>query len=55
MSYEQEHPHHVPEPGEPSIPEIEEDENVAPRPEEEIADALRAKPDLADHTEHTQH
>ena len=52
MSHEQEHPHHVPKPGEPSVPEIEEDENVAPRPEEEIADVLRAKPDLADHAEH---
>ncbi|MBS1697311.1 MAG: hypothetical protein JST25_02780 [Actinobacteria bacterium] len=36
---------HVPEPGEPSIPELEEDESIAPRPEEEIADLLRAEPD----------
>ncbi|GAA5201899.1 hypothetical protein [Microbacterium jejuense] len=43
---------HVPAEGEPSIPELEEDENIAPRPEEEIADVLRAKPDVADHTHH---
>lgn len=36
---------HVPEPGEPSVPELEADENIAPRPEEEIADLLRAEPD----------
>lgn len=47
------HPaHHIPEPGEPSVPELEEDENIAPRPEEEIADVLRAKPDLEDHSRH---
>ncbi|GAB6858612.1 hypothetical protein [Microbacterium xylanilyticum] len=40
---------HVPEPGEPSIPELEADENIAPRPEEEIADLLRAEPDADDH------
>ena len=40
--------HHVPEPDEPSIPELEEDEDIAPRPEEEIADELRAKPDVSD-------
>lgn len=43
---------HVPDADEPSIPELEEDENVAPRPEEEIADLLRAKPDVADHAKH---
>ncbi|GAB3602533.1 hypothetical protein [Microbacterium aureliae] len=41
---------HVPEPGEPTIPELEVDENVAPRPEEEVADVARAEPDTADHT-----
>lgn len=47
------HPeHHVPAPGEPSVPELEEDENIAPRPEEEIADRLRAKPDVANHSRH---
>lgn len=45
-------PDHVPAPGEPSVPELEIDENVAPRPEEEIADRLRAKPDVADHSIH---
>lgn len=42
-------PGHIPEPGEPSVPELELDENVAPRPEEEIADVLRAEPDLERH------
>ena len=42
--------HHVPAPDEPSIPELEEDEDIAPRPEEEIADELRAKPDVGDHS-----
>ena len=27
------------------VPLLEEDENVPPRPEEEVADLLRAKPD----------
>ncbi len=44
-----EHPHHVPEPGETSVPELEVDETVAPRPEEEIADVARAEPDVAVH------
>lgn len=34
----------VPDPGGPSIPELEVDENVAPRPEEEVADVARAEP-----------
>lgn len=36
-----------PEPHDPhqDIPLLEEDENVPPRPEEEIADLLRAEPD----------
>ena len=41
---------HVPAPDEPTIPEIERDETVAPRPEEEIADVARATPDVEDHT-----
>ena len=36
-------------PDEPSIPELELDETIAPRPEEEIADLLRAEPDVEDH------
>lgn len=54
MSSENEHiaGHHVPAPGEPTVPELEEDENVAPRPEEEIADLLRAEPDVTDHSGH---
>ncbi|MDQ0613453.1 hypothetical protein QF046_001094 [Microbacterium sp. W4I4] len=45
---------HVPAPGEPALPELEDDETIAPRPEEEIADMLRAEPDVADHTRHQQ-
>ena len=41
---------HLPSSGEQSIPEIEADQTIAPRPEEEIADALRAKPDVEDHS-----
>ncbi|HYP74106.1 MAG TPA: hypothetical protein VEP72_08440 [Microbacterium sp.] len=41
---------HVPTGDEPSIPELEVDETIAPRPEEEIADELRAEPDTEDHT-----
>ena len=44
------HPDHVPAPGEPSVPELEDDESIAPRPEEEIADVYRARPDLEDHS-----
>lgn len=32
----------------PEIPELEYDEDVAPRPEEEVADAARSTPDLTD-------
>jgi hypothetical protein len=48
-----EHPpqHHIPSSDEPSVPELEDDQTVAPRPEEEIADALRAEPDLEDHSQ----
>ena len=41
---------HVPAPDEPTVPELEEDETIPPRPEEEIADELRAKPDVEDHS-----
>jgi hypothetical protein len=43
-------PDHVPAPDEATIPELEDDENVAPRPEEAVADVLRAEPDVADHS-----
>jgi hypothetical protein len=51
-----EHPahEHVPGPDEPSIPELEVDETIAPRPEETIADELRAEPDVADHSHHAE-
>lgn len=42
--------HHIPGPGEPAVPELEVDETVAPRPEEEIADVVRAEPDVEDHS-----
>jgi hypothetical protein len=41
---------HVPGPDEPTVPELEDDETVPPRPEEEIADRTRAKPDVSDHS-----
>ncbi|WDF35290.1 hypothetical protein PTW37_17570 (plasmid) [Arthrobacter agilis] len=41
---------HIPDPDEPTVPELEVDETIAPRPEEEIADVLRAKPDIEDHS-----
>lgn len=40
----------VPAPEETTIPELEADETVAPRPEEEIADVARAEPDVEDHS-----
>jgi peroxiredoxin len=45
---------HVPGPDEQTVPELEDDENIAPRPEEEIADVLRAKPDVTDHSRDPQ-
>ncbi|MGK0714952.1 hypothetical protein ACR5KS_02630 [Leucobacter sp. W1153] len=46
-------PHkHVPAPGEHSVPDLETDQTIAPRPEEELADTLRAKPDVDDHSPH---
>jgi hypothetical protein len=46
-------PDHVPAPDEATVPELELDETIPPRPEEEIADELRAKPDVEDHAEHS--
>lgn len=37
-------------PHESHVPEIEQDETIAPRPEEEVADLLRAEPDTRDHS-----
>ena len=55
MNTPDEHPApHIPRPDEPTVPELEEDETIAPRPEEEIADRLRAKPDTADHSHHDE-
>jgi hypothetical protein len=47
---EQSSPEHVPAPDEATVPELEADQVVAPRPEEEIADALRSEPDVEDHS-----
>jgi hypothetical protein len=47
--FEESIPRHVPTPDETSIPEIEDDQTIAPRPEEEIADVLRAEPEAEDH------
>ena len=54
MTSPNEHPahDHIPGPDEPTVPELEDDQSIAPRPEEEIADVLRAKPDVADHAQH---
>jgi hypothetical protein len=48
------HNDHIPTPDEPSVPELELDETIAPRPEEEIADVLRTKPDLEDRSDHPE-
>jgi hypothetical protein len=43
-------PHEVlPDGSIPGIPELEFDEDIAPRPEENIADVARATPDTAEH------
>jgi hypothetical protein len=41
----------VPEPLGHDIPELEDDQTVAPRPEESIADVARQVPDTTDHAE----
>jgi len=56
VSSHNEHSHqpHIPGPDEPSVPELEVDETIPPRPEEEIADRVRAKPDVEDHSKHSE-
>lgn len=54
MSRENTPDHHIPAADEPSVPELEADETIPPRPEEEIADVLRAEPDLEDHRQHPE-
>lgn len=44
----------IPAPDESTIPVLEVDQTVAPRPEEEIADVLRTKPDVEDHSQHPE-
>ena len=46
--------HHIPSADGPSVTELEADETIPPRPEEEIADVLRAEPDLEDHSRHPE-
>jgi hypothetical protein len=50
VSHENSPDHHIPAADEPSVPELDADETIPPRPEEEIADLLRAEPDLEDHS-----
>jgi hypothetical protein len=50
VSHENSPDPHIPAADEPSVPELEADETIPPRPEEEIADLLRAEPDLEDHS-----
>ena len=45
---------HISAPEEHSVPELETDQTIAPRPEEEMADSLRAKPDVEDHSLHPE-
>ena len=54
VSYENIPDHHIPAADEPSVPELEADENIPPRPQEEIADVLRAEPDLEDRSGHPE-
>ncbi len=44
----------IPGPDASSIPELEADQTIAPRPEEEIADVMRAEPDVEDHSQHPE-
>ena len=44
----------LPGPDEPTVPELDVDETIPPRPEDEIADILRAKPDVEYHSRHSQ-
>jgi hypothetical protein len=52
--HDSDHPEHIPAPDEPTVPQIEDDQTIAPRPEEEIADELRATPDVADHSQRSE-
>ena len=45
---------HIPDADEQSFPELEEDQTIAPRPEEELADVLRAEPDVEDHSKRAE-
>ncbi len=53
MNSQDDQPHPA-RPSEATVPEIELDENIAPRPEEEVADLLRAEPDVDDHSQHSE-
>lgn len=56
MTEHNEHPpaEHIPDADEPSLPELETNQTVPPRPEEDVADELRAEPDLDDHSHHAE-
>jgi hypothetical protein len=47
-------PQHVPAPDESTVPELEADQTIPPRPEEALADVLRAEPDVEDHSQHQE-
>ncbi|GAB3631874.1 hypothetical protein GCM10027421_12270 [Microbacterium shaanxiense] len=51
---DQSHRKHIPGPSEATVPDIELDENIAPRLEEELADLLRSEPDVEDHAQHPE-
>lgn len=57
MPHHSDSPEHdrLPNAEEIPAPELEFDQNVAPRPEEEAADDLRAKPDADGNAEHYDH
>ncbi len=46
LDHEQSSQERIPSPDEHDVPELEFDQSEAPRPEEEIADVLRAEPDV---------
>ena len=52
--HDSDHAEHIPAPDEPTVPQIEDDQTIAPRPEEEIADELLATPDVADHSQRSE-
>ena len=54
MTFHNEHSsqERIPGPHEVTIPELEVDQTIPPRPEEEMAEVGRAEPDTEDHSQH---